>query len=117
MYKDGIVKRYMNEEDWLEALQEECIGRLYSFFSSRMDEDDLKAYEECIKNYIQDLCCSQDELNTHMFVDNFVINDTSIKDIDDELQDFIDGKIETYEHYTSDKLLYSNENRAIFLAY
>ena len=72
------------------------------------DDDVLSIYEDYLKELINDGCFDGSELDVNMFVDNLYINDTTIMDKQELLENYIDI-------YDEDKVLAKNEDKDLYL--
>ena len=86
---------------------------LLNLFMNRLeywtsDDDVLKLYESCIKELIDCGCFDSAELDVNMFVDNLYINDTTIMDKKELLENYID-------EYDCEKVLAKNEDKDLYL--
>ena len=86
---------------------------LLNLFMNRLeywttDSDVLELYEDYLKVLIDSGCFDSAELDVNMFVDNLYINDTSIMDKKELLENYIDI-------YDEDKVLAKNEEQDLYL--
>ena len=72
------------------------------------DADVLELYEGYLEELIDSGCFDGAELDVDMFVDNLYINDTSIMDEKELLENYIDI-------YDSEKVLAKNEDKDLYL--
>lgn len=86
---------------------------LLNLFMSRLeywtsDDDVLKLYESYLKELIDCGCFENNELDINVIIDNLYINDTSIMDKKELLENYIDI-------YDEDKVLAKNEDQDLYL--
>ena len=72
------------------------------------DNDVLELYEDYLKELIDCGCFNGSELDVAMFVDNLYINDTTIMDKKELLENYIDV-------YDCDKVLAKDEDKDLYL--
>ena len=86
---------------------------LLNLFMNRLeywasDDDVLKLYESYLKDLIDCGCFENRELDINLTIDNLYINDTSIMDKQELLENYIDI-------YDEDKVLAKNEDKDLYL--
>ena len=72
------------------------------------DDDVLALYEEYLKELIDCGCFENSELDSDVIIDNLYINDTTIMDKKELLENYIDI-------YDEDKVLAKNEDKDLYL--